>query len=73
MKELAKALGDNIREKRKNFGLSQDAFALAAGIDRSYVGRIERGEVRITVEKLYQLASVLECDPSSLLPPQSSS
>lgn len=36
---------------RKDKGISQDKLALAADIDRSYVGRIERGEVNITLEK----------------------
>lgn len=70
MKELATALGRNIRQKRKEKGFSQDAFALATGIDRSYIGRIERGEVNITVEKLYEIALVLGCDPAFLLPDQ---
>ncbi|MCX9476605.1 helix-turn-helix domain-containing protein, partial [Vibrio cholerae] len=39
-----------------------------AEIDRSYVGRIERGEVNITVEKLYQIADTLGCDVKELLP-----
>ncbi|EKO3433648.1 helix-turn-helix transcriptional regulator [Vibrio fluvialis] len=37
-------------------------------IDRSYVGRIERGEVNITLEKAYQIAEVLRCDVRNLLP-----
>ncbi|WP_199449655.1 helix-turn-helix domain-containing protein, partial [Vibrio harveyi] len=49
-------------------GVSQDKLALLADIDRSYVGRIERGEVNITLEKAYQLAEVLECDVRDLLP-----
>ncbi|MCS7559864.1 helix-turn-helix domain-containing protein [Pseudomonas aeruginosa] len=49
-------------------GISQDALALACSIDRSYMGRIERGEVNITVEKLYRIASELACDPSCLMP-----
>lgn len=69
MEQLAKALGIRIRTQRKTCGLSQDALALACNIDRSYIGRIERGEVNITVEKLYRLASLLNCDPSTLLPP----
>ncbi|QNI04090.1 MULTISPECIES: helix-turn-helix domain-containing protein [Halomonadaceae] len=68
MGELAAMLGRNIREKRREKGYSQDAFALAAGIDRSYIGRVERGEVNITVEKLYEIAAVLQCEPASLLP-----
>ncbi|WP_395593341.1 helix-turn-helix domain-containing protein [Pseudomonas sp. B26140] len=68
MSELAKALGKNIREARKAKQVSQDLFALMCKLDRSYMGRIERGEVNITVEKLYQIAGCLECEPSSLLP-----
>ena len=68
MEQLAKALGTRIRAQRKTCGLSQDALALACNIDRSYMGRIERGEVNITVEKLYQIANTLNCEASSLLP-----
>jgi transcriptional regulator with XRE-family HTH domain len=68
MDKLAKALGERIRMRRKACRISQDALALACSIDRSYVGRIERGEVNITVEKLYRIAGELACDPSSLLP-----
>lgn len=68
MDNLAKALGERIRCQRKVCGLSQDSMALVCNIDRSYVGRIERGEVNITVEKLYRIAEVLACDPATLLP-----
>lgn len=66
--ELAKAIGLRIRKERGEHSLSQDALALACGIDRSYMGRIERGEVNITIEKLYIIARVLECEPATLLP-----
>ncbi|MAD94942.1 MAG: transcriptional regulator [Rhodobacteraceae bacterium] len=66
--DLAKALGERIRHVRKSRELSQDALALACNIDRSYMGRIERGEVNITVAKLYLIADVLACDPAFLLP-----
>lgn len=72
MEELAVAIGKNIREKRQAYGLSQDRFALVAGIDRSYMGRIERGEVSITIEKLYRIAEALQCEPIILLPKVSS-
>lgn len=68
MQALAKDLGGKIREKRLSIGLSQDALAFACGIDRSYMGRVERGEVNITIEKLYRIASQLKCQPHSLLP-----
>lgn len=68
MKDLAKLFGNNLRNKRRDQGMSQDQLALQANIDRSYVGRIERGEVNITLEKAYQLAKVLECNVRDLLP-----
>ncbi|MGO4001504.1 helix-turn-helix domain-containing protein [Pseudomonas fluorescens] len=68
MGNLAKELGKKIRLARKAKGLSQDVFALVCQIDRSYMGRIERGEVNLTVEKLYQIAESLECEPGELLP-----
>lgn len=68
MKDLAEKFGRNLRRIRRNKGISQDKLALSADIDRSYVGRIERGEVNITLEKAYQIASVLECDIRDLLP-----
>ena len=68
MGQLAKAIGKKIRTERKARNLSQDALALACSIDRSYMGRIERGEVNITVEKLYVIAGVLTCEPYVLLP-----
>lgn len=68
MKSIAVRFGESLRMMRKQKGISQDKLALLADIDRSYVGRIERGEVNITLEKVYQLAEVLECDPTELLP-----
>lgn len=68
MEQLAVALGQQIRAKRKQKGFSQDRFALAAEVDRSYMGRVERGEANITVEKLYRFAKVLDCSPADLLP-----
>ncbi|MEZ9640273.1 helix-turn-helix domain-containing protein [Vibrio cyclitrophicus] len=68
MKDLAKRFGAKLRGKRRDQKVSQDQLALLADIDRSYIGRIERGEVNITLEKAYQLAQVLKCDVRDLLP-----
>ncbi len=67
-KKLAALLGKRIAKIRKSKGLTQDKLALLAEIDRSYVGRIERGEVNITIEKLYEIAETLGCDAKELLP-----
>jgi transcriptional regulator with XRE-family HTH domain len=53
---------------RNQKGFSQDGLALQCGLDRSYMGRIERGEVNITVDKLYQISELLGCEPAELLP-----
>ena len=66
--ELALSIGSNIRETRKNKSISQEQLALLTTIDRSYLGRIERGEVSITVEKLYQISQTLNVDLKILLP-----
>ncbi|OOW08093.1 transcriptional regulator [Acinetobacter sp. MF4642] len=66
--ELALSIGSKIRETRKNKSISQEQLALLTTIDRSYLGRIERGEVSITVEKLYQISKTLNVDPKILLP-----
>lgn len=64
---VCEAFGRNLREIRKSKGFSQERLAHEAGIDRSYVGKIERGEVNVTIEKIYLLAECLGCHPSKLL------
>ena len=66
--ELALSIGSKIREARKNQSVSQEQLALLTTIDRSYLGRIERGEVSVTVEKLAQIAHVLNVDINNLIP-----
>ena len=68
MSELTITLGLRVREQRKLRKISQEKLALLCNIDRSYMGRIERGEVNITIEKLYDLAKALEIDVYDLLP-----
>lgn len=61
------ALGTAVRDARKVQGLSQEALADAAGIDRSHMGRIERGERNLTLLNLIRISGALECTPSGLL------
>ncbi|KQF34466.1 helix-turn-helix transcriptional regulator [Acinetobacter baumannii] len=68
MLELSIEIGQLIRKKRIEKKITQEALALQCGIDRSYIGRIERGEVNLTVEKLYEIATALEVDMKELLP-----
>lgn len=68
MSELSKNIGRLIRDTRISKKITQESLALQCGIDRSYLGRIERGEVNLTVEKLYELANTLEVNVKELLP-----
>ena len=68
MVELSVAIGQLIRKQRTQQSITQESLALQCGIDRSYMGRIERGEVNLTVEKLYEIASVLGISAKELLP-----
>jgi len=47
--------------------LSQEALADQAGIDRSHMGKIERGERNVTLLNVAKLAHALSCKPSDLL------
>ena len=68
MSDLSITVGQLIRNARLKKEISQEKLALICDIDRSYLGRIERGKVNITIEKLYELATALEMDDKDLLP-----
>lgn len=57
-----KELGKQIRKLRKELGLSQEQLALKAGVDRSYIGGIERGERNVSFLTLVKIAYCLNCD-----------
>jgi transcriptional regulator with XRE-family HTH domain len=60
-------LGVSVRARRKAQGLSQEALADAAGIDRSHMGKIERGERNVTLLNVVRIAAAMGCRPSDLL------
>jgi transcriptional regulator with XRE-family HTH domain len=62
-----RAVGRRIRETRAERGLSQEALADAAGLDRSYTSGVERGVRNLTLLKLAALAKALGVNPASLL------
>lgn len=60
-------LGQNIRTRREALGLSQEALAFQAGLDRTYIGGVERGERNLGVLNLCRIAHALEVLPSTLI------
>jgi transcriptional regulator with XRE-family HTH domain len=60
-------LGDAIRAARKAKGLTQDELADASGVDRSHMGRIERGERNVTFLNVARIACALKLKPSDIL------
>jgi transcriptional regulator with XRE-family HTH domain len=61
-----RALGDAIRAIRSEQGLTQEAFAIRTGIDRSYYGALERGEFNMTVDTLVTVANGLGVPASEI-------
>ncbi len=58
--DVRKIVGWNLRQLRVEKGLSQERLALEAVIDRSYVGRVERGTENVTILRLESFARVLK-------------
>ncbi|MFA0945797.1 MULTISPECIES: helix-turn-helix domain-containing protein [Pseudomonas syringae group] len=60
-------LGAAVRARRIARSLSQEALADAAEIDRSHMGKIERGERNVTFLNILRIANAIGCKPSDLL------
>lgn len=67
--EVRAALALNIRQRRQQQKLSQEALALSAEVDRTYVSQIERGIGNPSLLVLCKLGSILEVDAQELLKP----
>ena len=60
---LREIVARNLRRLRRSKRLSQEELADRAGINRNYVGMLEREENSATVDMLEKLADVLNVDP----------
>lgn len=56
---LLEQFGRRVRAIRNRQGLSQEKLALAAGVDRSYMGQVERGEKNISLVYVEKIAGAL--------------
>ncbi len=59
--------GGGLRNLRISIGLSQEELAERAGIDRSYLGGIERGEHNLALINIIKIAKALNVYPHQLL------
>lgn len=60
--EIQELLALNLRRIRVSKNISQEELALLAGVERAYVGHIERGKKNPTIQTLAKLAKVLNCE-----------
>ncbi len=64
---INEALGKAIRETRLKIPISQEELAYQAGLDRSYMGAVERGEYNLTIKNIARVAIALDVKPSYLV------
>ena len=65
-KKYLKEFGARVRELRKKAGFSQEDFALEIGLDRTYMGGIERGERNIALLNIRKIARGLHVPEKKL-------
>lgn len=61
------ALGDALRRRRLERGISQEELAFRAQVDMSYAGRVERGDSNVTILTLLKLAHSIELTMKELM------
>ena len=66
MSEIAKIIGQRIRNYRLNGGLSQERLAELSGCHPTYIGQLERGEKNATIESIEKIAVSLNVPLSKL-------
>jgi transcriptional regulator with XRE-family HTH domain len=60
-RKIYRTLGAKVRAKRRKLHLSQEELAEMAELTRNYIGDIERGEKKVTIETLAKIAKALGC------------
>lgn len=58
--KLRKQFGEKVREMRKKLDLSQEELGFKAGIHRTYIGAVERGEQNVSLDNIGKLAKTLK-------------
>lgn len=66
IQSIKKGFGERLREIRKSRRISQEALASICGLDRTYIGGVERGERNISLVNIYKIAHALQIMPREL-------
>jgi transcriptional regulator with XRE-family HTH domain len=64
--EILRLFGERLRELRTERNLSQERLAELAGLDRNYIGQIERAERNVALVNIVRIAKALEVEPGEL-------
>jgi transcriptional regulator with XRE-family HTH domain len=60
-------LGTVLREVREQAGVTQQALAAKAGMDRAYISEIERGKASPSVDRLFRICQALGVRASTVV------
>lgn len=66
MEDIRLRFGKAVRQRRHKLGVSQEVFADLCGMDRTYVGGIERGERNVALVNVAKIARALRISLSEL-------
>jgi transcriptional regulator with XRE-family HTH domain len=67
--DIRQIFAANLRRLRHEKGLSQESLAYEAGVNRSYLSKLEKGAAYVGLEIIAKLAAVLAVEPAELLRP----
>ena len=66
-RNIRHVFGENLRRYRQALGISQEDLAEKAGLHRTYIGSVERGERNVSIDNIARIAKGLRVTPSKLL------
>lgn len=65
--DIRRILSNNIKNLRTQKKLSREELSLVLGVDNSYVSKLEKGKINITLDKIEMLANYFETEVYLLL------
>ena len=68
-RNIRRVFGENLRRYRQALGISQEDLAEKAGLHRTYIGSVERGERNVSIDNMERLAIAVDATIQQLLQP----